>query len=154
MFLRINDTIIELSGAKIDLSGTSYDGRPAFTIETPLGKNYCFTDDAAEALKTYFETLGDTGELVDLDKMFKKSAEPKTERGHGSGPLPGRDVTVVQTGEKTKFIQPAYPVLYSPSRCPLKDWHAEQAVPCPACGRKPGQAASDGPGGPQTTSET
>jgi len=24
--------------------------------------------------------------------------------GHGSGPLPGRDVTVVQTGEKTKFI--------------------------------------------------
>ena len=30
---------------------------------------------------------------------------PRFERRNGSGPLPGRDVTVVQTGEKTLFIK-------------------------------------------------
>lgn len=31
--------------------------------------------------------------------------EACTERGHGSGPLPGRDVTVVQTPDKTLFVR-------------------------------------------------
>jgi hypothetical protein len=62
---------------------------------------------AAKALEKWARSL--TAVVAPQSAPPEAPKADSAQRGGGSGPLPGSNVTVVQTGEKTKFIQPAAP---------------------------------------------
>jgi hypothetical protein len=60
----------------------------------------------AEKSLCFDQTRAIAKELQSRGSRRRKAQEPKQsdERSHCLGPLPGRDVTVVQDGEKTKIV--------------------------------------------------
>lgn len=84
-------------------------------LKSPYTDNRVFYWDGGGKCKMVFGSAEGTSKFDLMRKVNPQTKESEVEcvdcaecredrRGHGSGPLPGKHVTVVQTGDKTLFI--------------------------------------------------
>src|SRR5262245_31882147 len=83
MYLRINETLIPLDGAVINLAGPENS-----VVLRVSGQNYTLRGEVAESDRAFFSVLQEKDQVVDLGETFKRAqakaqeaADTKLERG-------------------------------------------------------------------------